>query len=86
MYGDPCEPGHDGARLRRPVFEDDPDRRIAHVEREAVAEQQDQHDRQDQADGQVAAIPQQLARLLAEERHESTHEWRHAFMPPVPRT
>ena len=48
---------------RRAVFEHNGDRNILHVQRQAVAEQQNQHHRQHDADGDAAGIANDLPRF-----------------------
>ena len=66
--GDVCgelQPGDDVGSHGRWVFQYHRDRRVRDIERQPVAENQDQHDRQDDADGKVAFVAQQLANFLA---------------------
>ena len=63
-----------GRRFRgvgRRVFQHDGHRDVRHVERQPVAEQQDQHHRQHDADGDAAGIANDLPAFLAHERRDA---------------
>ena len=72
------EAGGHFRRVGRGVLQDHGDRHVLHVERQAVAEQQDQHHRQHDADGDAAGVAEDLTRLLAHQRPDSPRLWRAA--------
>ena len=60
-------------RLGRGIFQDDGQRNILHVQRQSVAEQQDQHQRQHDADGDAAGIAKDLPRFFSHQRPDAPH-------------
>jgi hypothetical protein len=83
---DPRKPSS-ACRALGAIFEDHGDRRVLHVHGEAIAKEQDQYDRQQQADGQIALVAHHLVDFLAHQRHKAPDESGlvHARPPPASR-
>ena len=85
-YGDSWKPAARSVAVGRRVFQHDGDRHVLHVERQAVAEQQDQNHRQHDADGDAAGIADHLTPFFANERRDAPQTGREADRDLLART
>ena len=69
--GRELKPGRELDRIGSGVFDHDGDRNVLHVERQPVAEQQDENQRQHRADGDAGGVAHDLPGFLPYQRPDA---------------